>query len=207
MAAVYEAEYRRRDAAPVAGEMAVSLLDIARLAYTASSPDDLFDRLVSTRVSDVARRVPSRWGRISLGEFVAMVEEGGGAAYHEGYLATYEDLVELLGPLQLPVPAANLALRASRIGGDASLSRALLQLLMDGGTPVLVEMSGVPFDAYSYSVPAPELDASASLSEALRLLNMYGVVVVDGGVLTPRALGSIVKRSSRPGRMRLSEYL
>jgi hypothetical protein len=228
MAAVYEAEYRRRDAAPVAGEMAVSLLDIARLAYTASSPDDLFDRLVSTRVSDVARRVPSRWGRISLGEFVAMVEEGGGAAYHEGYLATYEDLVELLGPLQLPVPAANLALRASRIGGDASLSRALLQLLLDGGTPVLVgdcvvtlrsalcgfagqcverEMSGVPFDAYSYSVPAPELDASATLSEALRLLNMYGVVVVDGGVLTPRALGSIVKRSSRPGRMRLSEYL
>jgi hypothetical protein len=77
MAAVYEAEYRRRDAAPVAGGMAVSLLDIARLAYTASSPDDLFDRLVSTRVSDVARRVPSRWGRISLGEFVAMVEEGG----------------------------------------------------------------------------------------------------------------------------------
>ena len=73
-----------------------------------------------------------------MGEFVAMVEEGGGAAYHEGYLATYEDLVELFRPLQLPVPAANLALRASRIGGNASLSRALLQLLMDGGTPVLV---------------------------------------------------------------------
>jgi hypothetical protein len=66
---------------------------------------------------------------------------------------------------------------------------------LDGGTPVLVEdcvvtlrsalcgfagqcverdVVDAPFDAYSYSVPAPELDASATLSEALNLLLRYG---------------------------------
>ena len=228
MAAVYEAEYRRRSAVPVAGEMAASLLDIARVAHAASSPDELFERLISTRVSEVARRVPSRWGRISLGEFAALVEAGGGAAYHDGFLACYEDVAELLRSLPLQSPAAPLAVKPTRLGGSASLARALLQLCLDGGTPVLVEdcvvtlrsalcgfagqcaerdVVDAPFDAYSYSVPAPELDASATLSEALNLLLRYDVVIVSGGVLTPREACSVIARPSRPGRMRLSELL
>jgi len=228
MAAVYEAEYRRRDHVPVADGVAVSLLDIARVAYTASSPGELFDRLMATKISDVARRVPSRYGRINLGEFAALVEAGGGAAYHDSFLVCYEDVVELLRTLTFPTPAAPLAVKPSRLEGGESLARALLQLCLDYGTPVLVDgyvltlrsalcgFAGqcmerdavdMPFDAYSYSIPAPELDASATLSEALKLLGRYGVVIIDGGVITPRAACSIIARPSRPGKIRLSEFL
>ena len=228
VAAVYEAEYRRRDHVPVAGGMVASLLDIARVACVASSPDGLFDRLMDTRVSDVARRVPARWGRITLGELLLLVEAGGGAAYHDGLLTCFEDVAELLRTVAPPIPAAPLAERAPRIERGASLTTALLQLYMNGGSPLLVGdcvvtlrsalcgfagrcmeggVAGAPFDAYSYAVPAPELDSSAELPEAMRLVGMYGAVLVGGGVLTARAVCSIVKRSSRPGRLRLSEYL
>ncbi len=231
LAAVCEAENRRRDAVPVAGERAASLLDVARVACAASSPDELFDRLVATRVSDVARSVPSRWGRISLGELLELVETGRGAAYHDGVLTCFEDVAELLLTIAPPVPAAPYAAKPQRIERDAPLSRALLQLYLCGGTPLLVGdcvltlrsalcgfagrcmeggMDGVPFDSYSYSVPAPELDASAGFPEALRLALRYGAVLVGGGVLTPRSACSIIVRASRPSRpgaMRLSEFL